>query len=580
MIRFLCLAVVVGLTAAATRANEVGNTHTTRQLLVVLAPAEPLLIDLDIWVGGEQGFAPIGKAWRDGARKDFHRLDTNQDDTLARDELAKAVWKQQSANNASRPSALARFFSNLTGSSQAAPQPAAGKDFAEFVEVRRRDMPPVELKRQATGGDRRNRLWKLVEASGDQRLDAVERIAMPQRMERVDLNGDGLLQEMELYALDNPFSLNVRANKLPPRDVRWVAWPAAGARPEQWREVDQIAEQLMRKYDLEKRPEFLQSPLWGALAREHDADADGRLQLDEWQSLLRSPAVPVAVHCQVRLHPSRPNYTVVVNGRPQLQQGKPNRLLLADLPPWETEQSHQTHARIRSAVKLRVNKNSIHVVGSGMVLRLQTGTNAFDQLSNALRSFDNVVDKAKGYLEQEEANRQFPLNQLFVVADADDDGMLYRDELEQCVTMLREHAGQSAAVTVQDRGRQLFDLLDSNGDSVVDKLERESASVALREYDQDGDGDLQPDELPQCCTIQFNIGSPKVLSQYYPQSIGLTASPRSTDASAPEWFRLLDRNADNLVERAEYPGKAERFQQLDQNRDGRLSLEEAAASNE
>lgn len=51
--------------------------------------------------------------------------------------------------------------------------------------------------------------------------------------------------------------------------------------------------------------------------------------------------------------------------------------------------------------------------------------------------------------------------------------------------------------------------------------------------------------------------------------------PGRDGLNGPEWFRLMDRNQDGDVSRREFPGTTEQFLQLDLDRDGLMSVEEA-----
>jgi hypothetical protein len=103
--------------------------------------------------------------------------------------------------------------------------------------------------------------------------------------------------------------------------------------------------------------------------------------------------------------------------------------------------------------------------------------------------------------------------------------------------------------------------------------EMRGAGARLRALDRNGDGTLQPTELPESLTV--TIGRGNAVFGARPPVVVPGTSPAAGGAG-PKWFVHMDRNGDGDVSPREFPGPVETFRRLDRDGDGLLDANEAA----
>jgi Ca2+-binding EF-hand superfamily protein len=167
---------------------------------------------------------------------------------------------------------------------------------------------------------------------------------------------------------------------------------------------------------------------------------------------------------------------------------------------------------------------------------------------------------------------------LFDAADRDGDGKLTRAELDAFFDLVELGIGCRVIVTVTDRGRNLFDLFDTNGDGRLDLGELIRAGRNLP-------GELARDKPLERAAVpasyRLTVTRGPVGDSFGPVPFGAAAGPKSVDprpARGPAWFRAMDKNGDGFVSPQEFIGPPELFARLDANSDGRISVEEAEAA--
>ena len=163
---------------------------------------------------------------------------------------------------------------------------------------------------------------------------------------------------------------------------------------------------------------------------------------------------------------------------------------------------------------------------------------------------------------------------LFNAADRDGDGKLTLAELVAFFDLVELGVGCQVIVTVHDRGRTLFDLFDTNGDGRLDLAELTRAGRTLP-----GERALERATVP--ASYRLIAGRGPVGDSFGPVPFGSAASPKPPAPPAPRgpaWFRAMDKNGDGFVSPREFIGPPERFSELDSDRDGRISVDEAEAA--
>jgi Ca2+-binding EF-hand superfamily protein len=194
---------------------------------------------------------------------------------------------------------------------------------------------------------------------------------------------------------------------------------------------------------------------------------------------------------------------------------------------------------------------------------------------NRFKAFDG---DANGYVDRKEAER-IPLQAAaFDAFDRDGDGKIFEEELIPVVEGRIRTALSRTRMTSADRGKDLFEILDSNRDRRLSPRELLGAVSRLGLWDKDADDALANPEIPQIYQVVFDRGVPEI-----PGLLDLPATrPAAGTAvarSGPKWFQKMDRNGDGDVAESEFLGTIEQFHSLDRDSNALIDSDEAAMAN-
>jgi Ca2+-binding EF-hand superfamily protein len=315
------------------------------------------------------------------------------------------------------------------------------------------------------------------------------------------------------------------------------------------------ATQLTAKYDTKERDNALSRDEVGIAEwafPEYDIDASGKWDFEEIQQYLRSPKVDVLVKVQL-------------GNTPQTGQ-----------PAIEFEHNKGLTSEVKNAI------GSLNL--SSVQLELSTGpeiANVESLLKGQIQSLD---PDNNGYLDEEEIRRLgAPVTILMRELDKDNDGKLFIEEIVAGVLPVVELMTQEIHLTLTDRGRDLFRILDSNADSRLSKRELWAMPHRAALWDKDNDGQVGLADVPQQYRLVAGRGDFNILSRISgvvaPSPFGMPA-PRSipVPTAGPMWFQKMDRNADGDVSFKEFLGTLDEFEKLDRDGDSLISPQEAAGA--
>jgi Ca2+-binding EF-hand superfamily protein len=195
-----------------------------------------------------------------------------------------------------------------------------------------------------------------------------------------------------------------------------------------------------------------------------------------------------------------------------------------------------------------------------------------------LASFKTACE-GKAFLEKKQLAQDAGLQVLaglFDPADRDGDGKLTQSELESFLALIEMGVRCQTVVTVTDRGRNLFEVLDVDRDGRLDLRELNQAAKHLAAFTGMRDTWALTD-IPR--QYQFVVERGTAGNSFGPVTLAggarrtEEARPRST--RGPRWFRAQDRNGDGYLSPNEFLGPPELFRRLDLDGDGLISAEEA-----
>ena len=188
------------------------------------------------------------------------------------------------------------------------------------------------------------------------------------------------------------------------------------------------------------------------------------------------------------------------------------------------------------------------------------------------RQLDALDGDGNGYLELDELPEPSELRAEFAGLDRDGDGKLYPEEWAAGRRRQAEAADRQVRARAGFQPDALFVALDMNHDGRLTPREIDRAAERLASLDEDGDGQLQVDEIPDAMVVGIVRGPPEEDSERLRNP---TAPPLASDIELPRWFIGMDRNMDGEISEREFMGTPAQFQLLDANGDQFLDAAEA-----
>lgn len=223
-------------------------------------------------------------------------------------------------------------------------------------------------------------------------------------------------------------------------------------------------------------------------------------------------------------------------------------------------------------VILRVDKQTIDLAAVPVPDYVRNQQNPYAYLFPADKKF---------LTEKDLVGPQFQfLRVAFEPADFDGDGRLTREEFDRYFALQQQTARLGITLTHAVQVPNLFQLLDANGDGRLSVKELRTAYERLIPLEpSDGKeitkGILQPSVVVRLGNTLYGAADQAI---YNANGGGVDpyGQPKVPTAG-PVWFRKMDRNGDGDISRGEFLGSQEKFDEIDTNHDGLITLQEALA---
>ena len=153
--------------------------------------------------------------------------------------------------------------------------------------------------------------------------------------------------------------------------------------------------------------------------------------------------------------------------------------------------------------------------------------------------------------------------------------VLHRPDCELWLSAAQTIAGDQISVGAVSDGYPMLPVLDPNEDGRFTIRELRGLAGSLKQFDANGDGRIQKQELRPTIRVSFGLGPTVHQALAGMRTVHPPGAPPKT---GPGWFVRMDRNGDNDLSRGEFPGTDAQFQQLDADKDELISVEEALES--
>lgn len=538
--------------AVAIAGDSASAPEPQYQDLLYLGPTRPVVIRLHLLVDGQ----PFGNVWSQYAQQLFAVADTDGDGRLS----ASERQAQPAADHPLRAELLAVV--TAPGFAQCDIDPPDGQislsEFAAFVVDRcggafqapgnisnASDEQPVitPLTQNAIAGAA---LFKALDRQQAGRLELDDLRRAAETLQKLDFDADGACSVEELDHLRSPFQPVVQANA--PGALQGIPLHVLSASEPS----TAIVERLLKTYggNAVDPPDALAIEQLGHLPdafAAFDADRDGRLDSDELRYWVTHaiPHVELIIRIGAREDGAAP---VEVRVPPTL-----------------------------AGLTLKVTPAGLVSLVDGQV-QLEFGVRADERNADTLRqafvqSFKMFDGDGNGYLDRNETARSPYFEAAFARFDRDADGKMFEKEMLASADGEILTALSRTSVSVENRGQDLFEILDTNRDRRISQREFLESLDRFSLWDTDGDGQLAESEVPQLYQLSFERAAPPL------PALARVMRRASGDAplQGPVWFQRMDRNQDGDVSREEFLGTPAQFQQLDANGDGLLDAGEAAA---
>jgi Ca2+-binding EF-hand superfamily protein len=466
----------------------------------------------------------------------MQKLDVDGDGKLSREEAARSpLLKAKSRNSANA------FLNSLDG-----PRTVGRKELMKSVDVEGGEIVVYQEDLSASNNDRE--VFKFLDADGSGFLDRSEMVAAATKILERDQDQDECISFQEFLPEQQPDPNGPLALPRPGSEP-----PPVRSHGEILRDISEtmLPGRLIKKYDKNRDNKLTAEELgWPAeRVKMLDTNSDGRLSEAELKGIARTP---VDLELAVDL-----------DGAPE---GKAALVALASAG------NRVDDARRPDLLRFVFPK-------AALTLSFRKIDPVKAAIDSAMRTFNALDVDGNGYLDRKETAMaiRFERESLFDLLDADSDGKIFSEEMEQYVTIRGEPKATTARVNVYDTGRGFFEALDANGDGRLSMREMKAATRSLQNLARRNADRLSPEDPIRNFHIEFVRGY-YVLFGPTDQRMAQTQSFERPPAAGPIWFQRMDRNNDGDLTWNEFLGPREVFHRIDKDGDGLIDPQEAAAA--
>ncbi len=401
-------------------------------------------------------------------------------------------------------------------------------------------------------------LFARLDTNGDGKLSAAELTGALRTLRKLDLDDDETISLAELNPINNQFAVQQQQQQNGVRTPSTSPFLGTGS-------DESLQKQIRRLIDKYDSIDPVKSGVDGAKVRNQklsrqelglsvaefsrfDGDGDGQLDFDELRQFLTSPD---------------PTITIVIN----VDSTEP---LAAKSVRDELQEKLKTTPDGSANINLGTTQLSVIRGASYDVGTAETFLKP---------QFMAADTDANGYLEKSEAERAFLYGATFETLDTDKNGKVFLDEVIAYFQVRFDAARSRTVLSINEQGRTLFEILDTDRDRRLSFRELQAAADKLSLWDKDGDGMLSESEVPLQYRLTISRGTLPALGGNFLIDAGMVqAGTPAERTSGPLWFRKMDKNRDGEVSHREFLGETATFEQLDRNHDDFIDLTEAVTA--
>jgi len=527
------------------------SADTDRATLIILAPAGPVFVDLNLTVSR----LPY-REWV--ARFLVQEMDTDHSGRLSEVELGLLTENIMTLIDVKDTAQILQAM-NAAGHN-AANDNAANKDVAadDFVLWLRNRIPRAfDLIAQPQPADDAVRLASLLDTDYDGAISADELMASERTLRFRDLDNDETFSVSELLPYRDPRSQNSAVT------------PDAVSLPF-FHVVDHDSAQRATRRILQQygRDGFVPE---SALRQPRKIDAisttdDRKLSSGEVQEIVENPIFHIVMDVSLSVKANTSNVTVTVSSD-----------AAAFCVPAEKQQFGE-YSLVIDGMSLK-----IMALGGGANDRRNTQGYLGQTFVMSDGDRNQYLNEAE-FSGMAEALNRSGATASFGSVDLNGDGMITRAEIFSYVKRDQMAAASHVEVSVKQDGKSLFGILDRNADRRLSRRELMAGSSALEPYDLNQDRKFADAELGTAFVLAISLGRPefrRASGQSNTMAMQMGAGdailPRPESLQGPEWFHRMDRNQDGDISFREFLGTRQLFREIDTDNDHLISIEEALA---